>query len=573
MDVERIKAESRNLRGNIAAELISPASGVDGESAQLLKFHGIYQQENRDRRKARKQAGLATEHSFMLRTKTPGGFVPAALYLAIDDLADRFGVGTIRITTREALQLHGVRKPDLRATIAEIVRSLGSTLGACGDINRNVTASPAPFATAPYRIARDTAHAIADVLTPRTGAYVEIWQDGESVYTSEPENEPIYGATYLPRKFKIAVAAPGDNSVDLYTNDLGVVPVLDERGELLGFDLTVGGGLGRTHNKPETYPRLADHFGFVEPHELLTVVRAIVVVQRDNGDRTNRRHARLKYLIADRGIDWFRGAVESASGITLQPWRELPPWTFREYLGWHEAGDGTHFLGLPVLGGRIRDGVAVQTKTALREIVAQHGVDLVFTPNQNVLIAGVPEGARASVDGILAERGVPTVRSIATLERRALACPALPTCSLALAEAERALPDLLRAAQRDLDQLGLGDEPIAIRVTGCPNGCARPYMGEIGIVGVSANLYDVYIGGDANLTRLNELYREKVKLADIPAILRALFVDYKNLREPREPFGDFALRAAGSGLQLASERDGRVDSSVLIARQGPAMSP
>lgn len=554
MDVERIKAESRNLRGNISEELVSPASGVGEETAQLLKFHGIYQQEDRDRRKARKAEGSENERTFMLRTKTPGGFVPAALYLALDDLAERFGIGTIRITTREALQLHGVHKTDLRATIAEIARRLGSTLGACGDINRNVMASPAPFAAPAYRIARDTARALADLLTPRTGAYYEIWQGGENVHTSEGESEPIYGAAYLPRKFKIAVAAQGDNSVDLYTNDLGVVPVLDAHGVLLGYNLTVGGGLGRTHSKPETFPRLADHFGFVEAHELLAVARAIVIVQRDNGDRTNRRHARLKYLIADRGVDWFRAEVERESGLLIGAWRELPPWRFHDYLGWHEAGDGKHFLGVPVLGGRIRDGEAALTKTALREIVARYGFDLVFTPNQNVLIVGVSPDRRACVDEILAEHRVPTLRTIVPLERRALACPALPTCSLALAEAERALPEIVRAAQVDLDELGLGDEPIAIRMTGCPNGCARPYMGEIGIVGVSGDLYNVHVGGDANLTRLNELYRQKVKLAEISALLRALFTDFKNLREAGESFGDFALRAGRAGVELASQQ-------------------
>ncbi len=551
MDVERIKTQSRNLRGSIAAELRTPASGVAAEAAQLLKFHGIYQQEDRDRRKARKADGVAVDHTFMLRTKSPGGFVPASLYLALDELADRVGQGTIRITTREALQLHGVRKGDLRPTIAEIVHRLGSTLGACGDINRNVMAPAAPFAAPAYRLAREAARAIAELLTPRTGAYFEIWQDGEEVYRSHEESEPIYGAAYLPRKFKIAVAAAGDNSVDIFTNDLGVVPVLGERGALLGYDLTVGGGLGMTHNKPETFPRLADRFGFVEPHELLAVVRGVVLVQRDNGDRTNRRHARLKYLIADRGLEWFRREVERVSGVRLAAWRELPEWRFHDYLGWHEQGDGKHFLGLPVLGGRIRDTEA-QVKTALREIVARFELDLVFTPNQNVLITGVRGAQRAEIDAILAGHRVPTVRTVATLERRALACPALPTCSLALAEAERALPELVRTAQRDLEELDLGDLAISLRMTGCPNGCARPYMGEIGIVGVSAGLYNVYAGGDANLTRLNELYREKVKAADLPGVLKALFRDYKSAAEPGESFGDFALRAArGSAVPAA----------------------
>jgi sulfite reductase (ferredoxin) len=354
LDVESVKRASAGLRGTIPSELVSERPDFSVEAQALLKFHGVYQQDDRDARKSARETGADKDYSFMLRTKNPGGFLPADFYLAMDALADTVANGTIRVTTRGALQLHGVRKENLHATIAEIDAHLGSTLGACGDINRNVMAPPEPFADAAYASARDAARSIAELLTPRATAYYEIWQDGELVHDSRPlrpEDEPIYGAAFLPRKFKIAVAAAGDNSVDIFTNDLGVVPIVAADGTLEGYNLLVGGGLGMTHGKHATFPRLADEFAFVPPHRLLDAVRAIVVVQRDHGDRTNRKHARLKYLIVDRGLAWFRHAVEAEAGFTLDAWRPLPPWRVPEFPGWQEQGDGRFFYTVRISAG------------------------------------------------------------------------------------------------------------------------------------------------------------------------------------------------------------------------------
>ena len=539
--VERIKAQSAGLRGTIAEELATPAPNFAEESVQLLKFHGIYQQEDRDARKGARGTDAPKPYAFMVRTKNPGGYATGPFFLALADLCDSHGNGTLRVTTRQGFQLHGVHKSELKDVIATIVENLGSTLGACGDINRNVMAPAAPFSAKPYALAREAAHAIADVLTPRTGAYYEIWQDGELARTSQTETDPLYKDVYLPRKFKIAVAVPGDNSVDIFTQDIAVVPAVSDVDVLLGYDLYVGGGLGMTHRKPDTFPRLAEPLGFVDPADLLAVVRAIVEVQRDYGDRTNRKHARLKYTIADRGLEWFRSEVERYVGKNLAPFRELPAWEHRDYLGWHEQGDGRLFIGLSVENGRIKDDERTQLKSALRAIVGRFDLDLVLTPQQNVLLVDIPRHVRAPIDAILAECGVRPVETIGMLERHAMACPALPTCGLALAEAERVLPSIVDTLERRLRELHLEGEAISIRMTGCPNGCARPYMSEIGIVGVSADRYNIYLGGDTNSTRLNRPYRELVPAAEIAAVLDPLLSGFAATRRPGETFGVYCL--------------------------------
>ncbi len=543
--VEGIKAASNGLRGTIAQELAEPSARFGEDDLQLLKFHGIYQQEDRDRRKATR--GLDGEHaekaySFMLRTKSPGGYISGPLFLALSGLAQTHGNGTMRVTTRQGFQLHAVHKSDLKETIATINATLGTTLGACGDINRNVMAPAAPFTTKPYAIARETAHAIAELLTPRTAGYYEIWQDGEVVHSTASEVDPIYKDVYLPRKFKIATTVPGDNSVDLYTNDIAVVPVLSDVDVLLGFNLYVGGGLGMTHRKPDTFARLADEFAFVEAADLLVFVGAIVEVQRDYGDRTNRKHARLKYTIADRGIAWFGSEVERYAGKMLQQFRAMPNWEHRDYLGWHEQGDGRLFVGINVENGRVKDEGSFQLKSALCDIVSRFELDLVLTPQQNVLLIDVPRAARAAITAILAERGVRPIETISLLERHAMACPALPTCGLALAEAERALPALVDTLERRLAELGLENEPISVRMTGCPNGCARSQMSEIGLIGVSADRYNLHLGGSTHSTRLNRLYRELVPFAQIAAVLDPLFVAFRSERNADETFGDFCER-------------------------------
>ena len=542
LDVEALKRESGGLRGQLPEELAAATDHFAEGSVQLLKFHGIYQQDDRDARKDARTTGAGKDYSFMIRTKNPGGFLPAAFYRAVDRLTDEFGNGTIRVTTRGALQLHGVRKDDLKGVIAQINEQLGSTLGACGDINRNVMAPAFPFATAPYVAARDAAHALADLLTPRATAYYEVWQDDELVHSSQEPgaDEPIYGATFLPRKFKIATTVPGDNSVDLYTNDVGVIPIVADDGTLEGYDLTVGGGLGMTHGKHATFARLADEFAFVPPDRMLDAVRAIVIVQRDNGDRTNRKHARLKYLIADRGSAWFRAEVERVAGFALGAWRALPEWRIPAVSGWTEQGDGRWFYALDVLSGRVRDTATVKLKTALREIVEETGRNLVATPNQDLLIVDVGDAQRATIDAILARNGVQGTAD--AFERNALACPALPTCGLALAEAERVLPALLTEIRSAWIAAGLRDGAPTIRMTGCPNSCARPTMGEIGIIGVSADSYHVYVGGTPASTRLNTVFRERVRAAEIADVLAPLFAAYAGDRRDGESFGDFSLR-------------------------------
>lgn len=544
--VERIKAGSAGLRGTIAQELSEPTTRFAEDDIQLLKFHGIYQQEDRDERKAARDSGEERKpkaYSFMVRTKNPGGYAPGPFFLALADLCDSHGNGTLRITTRQGFQMHGIHKSDLKEVIASINENLGSTLGACGDINRNVMAPAAPFAAKRYAIARDAARSIAELLTPRTGGYYEIWQDGELAHTSEAI-DPLYRDVYLPRKFKIAVAVPGDNSVDIYTHDIGVVPILSDVDVLIGYDLFIGGGLGMTHRKAETYPRLADAFGFVEPADLLPVVRAIVEVQRDYGDRTNRKHARMKYTIADKGLPWFRAEVERYAGHTLAPFRPLPAWEHRDYLGWHEQGDGRLFIGINVENGRIQDTDTSQLKTALREVVARFHLELVATPQQNVLLIDVPREARAPIDAIFAERGVRAIEAVSLVERLALACPALPTCGLALAESERSMPALVDTLEARLIELGLEHERISIRMTGCPNGCARPYMSEVGIVGVSGDRYNVYLGGSTESIRLNRVYKEMVSGAELAPVLDRLFSAFAQDRAPDESFGDYCNRAA-----------------------------
>jgi sulfite reductase (ferredoxin) len=541
LNVEQVKAESRGLRGSIASEITEPSPRFSEESATLLKFHGTYQQEDRDARKSAREGGGEKSWSFMIRVKATGGRIPAPLWSALDELADRHGNGTLRVTTRQGVQLHGVRKEQLRPVIADVVAHLGSTLATCGDVVRNVMAPPWPYAHPAYRLAREAAAAISDEFAPRTGAYLEIWQDGEVVHGGAPADEPIYGTTYLPRKFKIAVTVPGDNSVDLYTNDVGVVPVFGDDGAPIACDIVAGGGLGRTHGKTTTYPRLADHFGSVPVDRLLDAVRAIVLVQRDWGDRTDRRHARLKYLIADRGLEWFRAEVERVAGFAVGPWHALPAWEDTSRFGWHAQGDNRWFLGLHATSGRVRDDGERRLKSALRAL-ADAGYDLVATPGQQLLIVDVPAQARERVDGVLRAHGVEAPENVSQVRRRALACPAMPTCGLALAESERVIPALLDEIETELANAGLAGEPIVMRMTGCPNGCARPYMAEVGIVGQSLDRYQLYLGGDPASTRLAILWRERVTLADIPVLLAPLFAGFAASRRAGEPFGDWCAR-------------------------------
>lgn len=550
--VERLKVDSRHLRGQITEELAQDTSHFTEEQTQLLKFHGTYQQENRDARAAARASGGAKAHQLMVRSRIPGGVLTAAQYLAEDDLAGRYGNGTLRITTRQGFQLHGVLKGDLRATIKGINDALLSTLAACGDVNRNVIACPAPLPGRVNAQLAALAHQIALYFAPRSSAYHEIWLDGEQVDAIEaPENadaEPIYGPSYLPRKFKIGIAFPGDNCVDVYANDVGLVPELDGD-RLTGFTVLVGGGMGATHGKTETYPRLATPLGFVPSDDLLAAIEAIMTLQRDYGDRQNRKHARMKYVVEERGIAWFRAETERRLGHPLADPHSLTWEGTDDHLGWHQQPDGKWFLGLHVLNGRIADTPRARLRSGLRAAVKRFQPGVHLTTLQNVLFTDLTASQRAPLEKLLARYGIAADPESIGVARDALACPALPTCGLALAEAERALPAVVDQIQADLNDLGLDGERISIRMTGCPNGCARPYMGDIGIVGRSKDLYNISVGGDWSSTRMNELYAASVRLDEIAATIRPLLVLWRDGRAPGEAIGDFCARTGIATLR------------------------
>ncbi|HZS79128.1 MAG TPA: NADPH-dependent assimilatory sulfite reductase hemoprotein subunit [Ktedonobacteraceae bacterium] len=549
--VERVKLESKYLRGQLAEELEQDTTHFTDPQVQLLKFSGVYQQEDRDVRAVRRTAGGEKAYQFMVRSRIPGGVLTAEQYLVEDELADRYGNGTLRITTRQGFQLHGVLKGELRETIREINKALLSTLAACGDVNRNVMACPALRNTPAQAQIEQVAHRIAMHLAPRGGAYHEIWIDGEKVDTVEtPENpEPIYGPTYLPRKFKIGIAYPGDNCVDIYTQDIGLVAFLDEGDTLAGFTVLIGGGMGMTHGKTETYPRLATPLCDISLEEVLPVVETIVAVQRDYGDRQNRKHARMKYVVEERGIEWFRAEVERRLGYALQDPRPVHFHDVEDHLGWHEQGNGRWFLGLYVENGRINDVPTRRIKTGLRHVVEQFRPSIRLTGQQNILLTDLDKTQRAPLEALLAEYGISSDPQAARTARFAMACPALPTCGLALAEAERVLPDVVREVEADLVDLGLASVPLSIRMTGCPNGCARPYMGDIGIVGRTKDVYNIYVGGDWANTRLNTLYAPLVRLHDLAATIRPLLRLWRDERLPEETFGDFCHRVGIEQLQ------------------------
>ena len=564
--VEGIKENSNFLREPIATEILQDTTHFTENAVQLLKFHGSYQQDNRDNR----TKGQEKDYQFMLRTKNPGGLVPPQLYLALDKIADEYGNHTLRATTRQGFQLHGILKKNLKSAIATIVKNLGSTLGACGDINRNVMAPPAPFKNRPeYQYAWEYAQNIADLLTAQTGAYYEIWLDGEKAISAEedPEvkaarqrngngtiihdnEEPIYGTYYMPRKFKICVTVPGDNSVDLYSQDLTLVVITNKKKQLEGFNIFAGGGLGRTHGKEETFARLADPIGYVAKDDVYNVVKAIVATQRDYGDRTDRRHARLKYLIHDWGVDKFRTQVEEYFGKAIEAFKPLPEFKYHDFLGWNEQGDGKLFLGISIDNGRVKDEGSFQLKTALREIVEQFNLPIRLTSNQNVIFYDIEPDSKEAIQDILSRHGVGDDPSkIEPLVRYAMACPALPTCGLAITESERAIPGILERIRTLLDKLGLQKEHFVVRMTGCPNGCARPYLAELAFVGSAPESYQLWLGGSPNQTRLAQPYIEKLHHNDLETFLEPIFVYFKKSRKSKESFGDFCDRVGFDAIR------------------------
>lgn len=556
--VEGLKERSNFLREPVASELRLDTTHFSEDAIQILKFHGSYQQDNRDNR----VKGQEKDYQFMLRTRSPGGFIPPELYLTLDRLSDEYGNHTIRATTRQGFQLHGILKKNLKAAIAAIVKSMGSTLGACGDLNRNVMAPPAPYKNRPeYQYAWEYADNVADLLTPQTGAYYEIWLDGEKAISGEenPEvvaarqrngngtithdqEEPIYGEHYMPRKFKCSVTVPGDNSVDLFSQDVSLVVITDSQGELQGFNVYAGGGLGRTHNKEETFPRIADPIGYVDKEDIYDLVKAIVATQRDFGDRTDRRHARMKYLLEEWGVERFREKVESYFGKSIQPLKPLPEFEYLDFLGWHEQGDGKLFVGISIDNGRVKDEGDFKLKSALKEIVQKYHLPIRLTPSQNLLLYEIEPSQKADIQSILKRNGIKSEDEIDSLERYSMACPALPTCGLATTESERVMPAVLARIRAVLTKVGLPEEHFITRMTGCPNGCARPYLAELGFVGNGPGLYQVWLGAAPNQVRLSKTYLEKMHIDDLETTLEPVFVYFKQGRQQGESFGDFCDR-------------------------------
>ena len=539
--VERVKQKSDYLRGTIAQGLADEATGALAEDdTHLTKFHGVYQQDDRDLRNERARQKLEPAYSFMARVRVPGGIVTPRQWLALDELARTHANGTLRLTTRQAFQLHGIIKRDLKATIAGIDQTLLDTLAACGDVNRNVMCSPLPEQSAVHAQAFAWACRISEHLTPRTSAYHEIWLDGEKV--GGRDEEPIYGATYLPRKFKTSVVVPPVNDVDVFAQDLGLI-ALAKDGRLTGFNVSVGGGLGMSHGEAATYPRLADVIGSCTPDRVIAVSEHVVAIQRDYGDRSNRKHARLKYTIADRGVPWFKNELERRLGFALAPAEPVEFVTHGDRYGWIRGDDGRWHLTIFVENGRIADFPARPLLTGLRRIAAVHEGELRLTPNQNVIVSGVVPEKRPTIDALLAAHGLTNGTGVSELRRNAMACVALPSCGLAMAEAERYLPDLITRLEALVARHGLADEPIVVRMTGCPNGCARPYLAEIGLVGKAPGRYNLYLGADFTGQRLNKLYRENADEREILASLEPIVERFARERESRERFGDFVVRA------------------------------
>ena len=564
--VEGLKERSNFLREPVATEILQDTTHFSEDAVQILKFHGSYQQDNRDNR----VKGQEKDYQFMIRTRSPGGFVPSALYLTLDQLCEEYGNQTLRVTTRQGFQIHGILKQNLKTVIGSIIRQMGSTLGACGDLNRNVLAPPAPFKNRPeYQYAWEYANHIADLLTPQTGAYYEIWLDGEKFITAQeaPEvkaarqrningtnfsdkEEPIYGEHYMPRKFKIAVTVPGDNSIDLYTQDVSLVVITNKKGELQGFNLLAGGGLGRTHNKEETFARMADAIGYVSKDDVYDALKAIVATQRDYGDRANRRHARMKYLLHDWGVEKFKETVEGYFGKKFEPYKPLPAFKYHDYLGWNEQGDGKLFLGISIENGRVKDEGSFQLRTALREIIKQYNLPMRLTASQNIIIYEIEPSQQLAIQQILDKHGVNiSPEGIEPLVRYSMACPALPTCGLAITESERALPGIIERIRALLDKLGLENEHFVIRSTGCPNGCARPYMAELGFVGSAPESYQVWLGGSPDQTRLAQAYVDRMPIHELERFLEPIFVYFKKERQSGERFGDFCDRVGFEAIR------------------------
>ena len=549
---ENFKKGSDFLKEPLASELKNESDHFTNDAVQLLKFHGSYQQDNRENRKP----GKSKDWQMMLRLRSPGGEIPGKLFLSLDELSDKLGNGTLRVTTRQAFQMHGIRKDNLKEVIKSIVNSMGSTLAACGDINRNVMAPAAPFETSEYITARTLAVKVADLLTPVAGqgTFLELWADGDLEYTIKPDKEieenrklqfkenvfsgtkqePLYGSTYLPRKFKCAVTVPGDNSVDLLTNDIGIVAFTSKEGSFEGCNFYIGGGMGRTHNNEETFARIADPLGYVEKEDTYELIQSIVAIQRDYGDRKSRKNSRMKYLLHRKGIKWFKKILlDKYFRKEIKPLRKEPENKLIDYLGWHKQNEDYFFVGLPLLSGRLSG----NKKSLIRDLVKENDLNLRLTPNQDILLCNIPNKNKSKIKKALKKIGYDNLNDINEIQRHALACPALPLCGLAMTEAERILPEVLTRIENLLTDMNI-EKTILFRMTGCPNGCTRPYMAELALVGSGQNKYQLWLGGSKNLQRLAKPYLQRMELDDLEKTIQPLLEFWKK-SSAKNDFGDF----------------------------------
>jgi sulfite reductase (NADPH) hemoprotein beta-component len=543
--MEHLKARSRYLRGDLAEDMAdSHTAGVTEDSAQLLKFHGMYLQDNRDLRPERTKKKLEKAFGFMIRIRLPGGVITPRQWLALDEVARTYAGTTLRLTTRQTFQMHGVLKFNVKSALKAINAVALDTIAACGDDNRGVMAVSNPHQSAVHAEAYALACRTSQHFRPQTHAYYEIFLDGEKV-AGEGERddvEPIYGKTYMPRKFKIGFAVPPSNDIDVFAQDLGFIAILGKNGQIEGWNVSVGGGMGMTHGEPETYPRIGDVLGFCPAEDVMAVAEAVVNIQRDWGDRTNRKHARLKYTIDDRGADAFRAEIAKRAGKPLEKPRKFAFTSTGDRYGWTEGENGKHHLTLFIQNGRLSDFPdGRRLLTGMRRIAQVHAGEIRITPNQNLIIANVTKEKRAEIEALVAEHRMDGAYT--GLRRNSMACVALPTCALALAESERYLPDLIDALDERLAAHKLSDKNIVIRMTGCPNGCARPYLAEIGLVGKGPVRYNLYLGAAHDGTRMNKLYAEDLDHAGIVAALDPIFAAYAAERNKGEHFGDFTIRA------------------------------
>ena len=567
---ETIKRESHYLKGNIIEEMADTSTDeVTDATYELLKFHGSYFGYDRDSATVRKKAGLDKEYEFMVRMKCPGGRLTAAQYIALDALAEKYANGTLRITTRETFQFHCIKKVGMKPLISDINRLLLSTLGGCGDVVRNIMTCPAPIKDNIHDKLEADCFQLAKHVAPKTSAYYEVWMDGEVVadYPFNPDKpsphgrgqgegphhnllpegegtdpiEPLYGETYMPRKFKIGISTPEDNCIDVLSHDLAILSLFNGQ-EHYGYNFALGGGMGMKHNTPRTYPRLASPIMFVPADMLVAATDAVIKLQRDHGDRGDRQHARLKYVVQENGIEWTKKTLEGYLGRSMDAPKPMGTYAVEEHTGWHEQGDGKWFLGLPISSGRIvdRDGEAV--RTGLREVILDYGMDLRLTADQNIILCDIETSEKPAIEQSLRKHGIKLREDVSAVYRNFIACVALPTCGKALAEAERVKLPLVADIEKVMQRHGVLDDHLAIRLAGCPNGCSRPYGGDIGIVGRTPEHYSLYIGGDFEGTRLNEKVFDKVPFDALPGALDPMFVLWKEKREPGEGFGNFCHR-------------------------------